>query len=84
MAIGDLPYRFFALFFVIVSSFTVAMKGDLRTTKKTDNLASLCTRCRLLIASAILFGSSLLEFSDSSQGYKLRHSIILCFHAKDS
>ena len=55
-------------------------KEDKRTSKKTNNWANLCIRCWPPIASAILFGSFLLVFSDSSQTSKLRHGIFPCFH----
>ena len=55
-------------------------KEDLRTSKKTDNLAKLRIRCRPPIAPAILLGSFLLVFIDSSPTSKIRLGISPCFH----
>ena len=72
--------RILTLFVSLLTPSLWRWKEDLRTSKTTDNLANLCIRCRPPIASAILFGSFLLVFSDSSQTSKIRHGISPCFH----
>ena len=78
--IRDLTYSFVLFCFLSLLTPSLWWWKDLRTSKTTDNLANLCIRCRPPIASAILFGSFLLVFSDSSQTSKIRHGISPCFH----
>ena len=75
MPIRDLAYYLF--FLLLLPPSLWCWKEDLCTSKKTDNLANLRIRCQPPVASAILFGSMLLMFSDSSQTSKIRHSISL-------
>ena len=75
MTIRDLTYRLFC--FVFCYCCLLRCGDERRTSKKTDNLANLRIRCQPPVASAILFGSMFLMFSDSSQTSKIRHSISL-------
>ena len=75
MPIRDLAYYLF--FLLLLPPSLWCWKEDLCTSKKSDNLANLRICCQPPVASAILFGSMFLMFSDSSQTSKIRHSISL-------